>query len=148
MNRNAKLLALILLLTLAAFLANLCLGVSGLAPSELLQALFLRDTQSKAWRIFRYARLPRALAALMAGSALASAGLLLQSVLRNPLASPGVIGVNSGAGLCALIVMAFLPAHTLLVPFAAFAGACGAAFIVYLLARLSGASRGTLADTR
>ena len=144
MNRNIKLLAIAGLTVLVAFAANLCFGVSGLSPEELLRALMERDAQSKAWRILRYARLPRALAAFMAGSALATAGLLLQSVLRNPLASPGVIGVNAGAGLCALAVMAFFPAAAGLVPAAAFAGACVAAFAVYLLARLAGSARSTL----
>lgn len=144
MSRNSRVFICAALLMLAALAANLCLGVSGVHPAEIFRALTEGDTQSKAWRILWYVRLPRAIAALMAGSALAAAGLLLQSVLRNPLASPGVIGINSGAGLCALIVMAFFPARVALVPLAAFAGACAAAFAVYLLARLAGASGGTL----
>jgi len=143
-NRNKTLLLLCFGMLLAALTANLCLGVSGLSIGEIAAAVLKGDRESAASRIFFYVRLPRALAAMLAGSALAAAGLLLQRVLRNPLASPGVIGVNSGAGLCALLVMAFFPELTALTPFAAFAGALLTALGVYLLARLTGASRSTL----
>ena len=137
-------LLLLLALLLLATLANLCLGASGLSPAELFDAVFRGDMESTAARIFRYVRLPRTLAALLAGAALATAGLLLQSVLRNPLAAPSVIGINSGAGLCALICMAVFPSMARWTPLAAFAGACLAAFAVYMLARITGASRSTI----
>jgi len=142
--RSLKIFACTACLLLLALLANLCLGASGVSPGVLLRAVFSNDRTTAAGRIFFYVRLPRALAAAMAGSALASSGLLLQSVLRNPLAAPNIIGINSGAGLCALIAMAFLPAVPGAVPAAAFTGACLAAFAVYLLARLTGASESTL----
>lgn len=144
MKRNRTVFAALLAALALAVLANLCLGASGVTPAEILRAMFTGDRETTVGRIFWYIRLPRLLAALLAGSALSTAGLLLQSVLRNPLAAPGVIGINSGAGLCALVCMAFLPACGQLVPLAAFAGACMAAFAVYLLARLTGASRTTL----
>jgi len=81
---------------------------------------------------------------MLAGASLSAAGMLLQSVLRNPLAAPGVIGVNAGAGLFALLGMTCFPNLARLTPFAAFVGACFAVFAVYLLARLTGASRATI----
>lgn len=144
MSRNAKIFLTLLLLLALSVLANVCLGASGIAPGELLRAIFTGDRDSAAARIFRYVRLPRILAAALAGASLSASGLLLQSVLRNPLASPGVIGINSGAGFCAMICMAFFPAAAQYVPIAAFLGACISAFAVYLLARLTGASRSTL----
>ncbi len=144
MRRNRRVLIASVAVLFTALLANLCLGASGAGIGDIVRALVMGERDSVAARVFLYVRLPRALAAIMAGSALAVAGSLLQSVLRNPLAAPSVIGINSGAGLCALIVMAFLPARSGLVPFAAFAGALLAAFGVYLLARLTGASRSTL----
>lgn len=144
MERNKRILLLAMLILLAALLANVCLGASGVSVAEIFRALILGERDSVAARVFLYVRLPRTLAAIMAGSALAAAGSLLQSVLRNPLAAPSIIGINSGAGLCALVVMAFLPNLGGLVPFAAFAGACLAAFGVYLLARLTGSSRVTI----
>lgn len=128
----------------AAALANFCLGASGVSVPDMARAVFAGDRESVAARVFFYVRLPRAAAAAVAGSALAVAGTLLQSVLRNPLAAPSVLGINSGAGLSALVVMAFFPAASGAVPVAAFAGACLAAFAVYALARLTGASRATI----
>lgn len=144
MARNERILFCTFLTLLGALAANLCLGASGMPTGEMLRAALSRNRDSVAARIFWYVRLPRALAAIVAGSALSTAGMLLQSVLRNPLAAPSVIGVNSGAGLCALIVMAFFPETGGLTPFAAFAGACLAVFGVYFLARITGASRTTL----
>lgn len=128
----------------AAALANFCLGASGVSVPDMARAVFAGDRESVAARVFFYVRLPRAAAAAVAGSALAVAGTLLQSVLRNPLAAPSVLGINSGAGLSALVVMAFFPAASGAAPVAAFAGACLAAFAVYALARLTGASRTTI----
>ena len=143
-RRSLRVFLALLALTALALLANLCLGASGLGPAEMLRAALENGRESAAARIFWYVRLPRALAALLAGAALSVAGALLQAVLRNPLAAPSVIGVNAGAGLCALVCMALLPALPALVPAAAFAGACLSAFSVYLLARLTGASRSTI----
>lgn len=77
-------------------------------------------------------RLPRVLVAALAGAALAVSGTLLQGVVRNPLAGPEIVGVTSGAGLFALIVLVLFPGVSLgLVPLAAFVGACVAFAIVY-----------------
>lgn len=131
-------------LTFAAVLLNLCVGSSGLAPVKLARMVFSGENGSVEARIFWFVRLPRTLAAVLAGAALATAGLLLQSVLRNPLAAPSVIGVNSGAGLCALICMAVFPAYAQFASIAAFIGACAAVFAVYLLSRVTGASKTTI----
>ena len=144
MSRNNRVFVILLGLLVLTVLVNLCLGASGLTPEEVLSTVFRGESESAAARIFWYVRLPRTLAAILAGAALATAGLLLQSVLRNPLAAPSVIGINSGAGLCALICMAVLPGFSQFAPFAAFLGACAAAFAVYLLARITGASRSTI----
>lgn len=144
MARNRIIFIVLLLIGLLALMANLCLGASGLSPRTVFDAAFQADRESAAARIFWFVRLPRTLAAILAGAALSAAGMLLQSVLRNPLAAPSIIGINSGAGLCALICMALYPAMVQIVPVAAFWGACLAAFAVYLLARVTGASRTTI----
>lgn len=77
-------------------------------------------------------RLPRVVCGLLVGAALAVGGALLQTVVRNPLADPGVIGVSAGAGLAALATIVLFPEHVALVPVAAFAG--GLASIALLLA--------------
>ena len=91
-------------------------------------------------QIFFIARLPRALAGALVGGALATAGVVLQALLRNPLATPFTLGVSAGASLGAIVVIiAGVPlavAGVPSVPLASFAGALGAVGIVYALARL------------
>ena len=86
-------------------------------------------------------RLPRALVACMAGGALALSGVILQGITRNPLAAPGVIGLNAGAALAvvtALVLLPSLPVSAL--PLIAFAGALLAAAVSYTLAWRRGLS--------
>ena len=85
------------------------------------------------------ARLPRVLAGAMVGSALAASGVVLQALLRNPLATPFTLGVSAGAALGAMLALTLnLPsgiAGFSAVPIASFAGSLGAVAIVYALAR-------------
>ena len=97
-----------------------------------------------AWRILRYARLPRTFAALLSGAALAAAGCVIQAVLGNPLASPGIIGVNAGAGLAVTILCAAGVVSGWAIAGGAFFGALGAALLVTLTAQKVGASRSTV----
>lgn len=87
------------------------------------------------WQI----RVPRVLAAGLVGAALGVAGALMQTVVRNPLADPGLLGVNAGAGLAAILALVLAPELTLLLPFVAFAGA--AAAVTVLLAAAWGPGR-------
>lgn len=81
-------------------------------------------------------RLPRIVVAILAGSGLAVAGVLLQNVVRNPLASPDVIGVTKGAGLCAVIVLFLFPkAPYFVLPIAAIVGALLAFSLIVLLSK-------------
>lgn len=79
-------------------------------------------------------RASRALVAFATGGALALAGLMMQALLRNPLADPYVLGISSGASVGALLAL-LLMASTLMVDAAALAGAVGVALLLYLLAR-------------
>jgi len=79
-------------------------------------------------------RASRALVAFATGGALALAGLMMQALLRNPLADPYVLGVSSGASVGALLAL-LLMTSTLMVDAAALAGAIGVAMLLYLLAR-------------
>ncbi len=144
MNKTSPLLRLGLLvpLLLAVMVASLCLGSAGLTLRELWNGL--QDPTGPAYRILFFARLPRMLGGLLAGASLAVSGALLQNVLNNSLAGPNIIGVNAGAGLGALIVMAVSPMAFRLMPMAAFAGALLAALFIYAVAAITGASRTTL----
>jgi iron complex transport system permease protein len=79
-------------------------------------------------------RLPRVLVGTLVGTGLALAGALLQGVLRNPLADPGIMGVSAGAGLVAVAVMIIAPQWMGLIPWGAFLGACATALLVVGLA--------------
>ena len=139
--------AAVLLLALSLLVIcplSLLLGSSGISPAQMLASLLSGDTSSAAFRILVHIRLPRLLGALIAGMCLACAGHVLQSVLQNPLASPGIIGVNSGAGLFALVAMAALPGSANAVPVCAFFGALLTALAVYAISAVAGASKSTL----
>ena len=93
-------------------------------------------------QIFFVARLPRVLAGAVVGAALASAGVVLQALLRNPLATPFTLGVSAGSALGAILAITFGAAVTLgplsPVPLASLGGAFMAAAIVYGLATRPG----------
>jgi len=99
-------------------------------------------------QIFFVARLPRTLAGALVGAALASSGVVLQGLLRNPLATPYTLGVSAGAALGAMLAITFDwtlgIAGISAVPAAAFVGAGAAVAIVYTLAR--GRHRGLSTD--
>lgn len=87
-------------------------------------------------------RLPRILLAVLVGAALAIAGAILQGIVRNPLASPDVIGITSGASLAAVVFLSLLSAHlgSQWLPLAALSGAFFAALLVFFLAWKGGVS--------
>lgn len=90
-------------------------------------------------QIFFIARLPRVLAAAIVGGTLALAGVVMQALLRNPLATPFTLGVSAGSALGAMLAITVLPAWTgtlTSVPLASLAGALGAVLIVYALAQV------------
>lgn len=86
-------------------------------------------------------RLPRILVAFLVGAALATSGALMQSITRNPLAEPGILGVTAGAGLAAVtMIVGMENAPMELLPFIAFGGAILTAAAVYALAWKQGAT--------
>ena len=109
--------------TAAAFLV----GSSSVSLGDLVAWATGGDVSASAKSILVNVRLPRVLAALLAGGALAVAGAIIQAVLDNPLASPNIIGINSGAGLFVLIAASVFPSALWLPPLAAFAGALATA---------------------
>ena len=123
----------------AAAAAMLC-GAVRLTPSQILCALFSPDDPT-ASAIVRLSRLPRIGAAILAGAGLSIAGVLLQGVTDNHLASPNIIGVNAGAGLFTILTLHLFPAAVLALPFAAFFGAFAAAAVILLTAARIGFSK-------
>lgn len=113
-------------------------GSLKVTPSELFSGLFIEYNPDVA-TIYDL-RFPRIFIAMLGGAATAVSGVLLQSVMKNPLADPGIIGVSSGASLVAVIVTAFFPSLFFLTPMLAFIGGLIAFLLVYSLSWNGGLS--------
>lgn len=100
-----KALGFIFLLLLAA-VGSLVIGSVNIPPSEVFAALTGGETERESWRyIILQSRLPQTITAMLCGSSLAASGLMLQTVFRNPLAGPSILGITNGASLGVAIVM-------------------------------------------
>lgn len=95
----------------------------------------LKGNGSKSARIIIInLRLPRIILASIVGASLSVAGALLQSVMRNPLADPGTIGVSAGAGTAAITILLLFPTMSMSVPLFAFIGAGFTCILIYSMA--------------
>jgi len=128
--RTLSLLALACLVVLATVWA-LTIGTTALPATRVVDALLSYDG-SRDHIVVVFARLPRVLAGLLVGAALAVAGAIMQAATNNPLASPDLLGINSGAAFAVVMAIIFLDASSsgALIWFA-FAGAAVAAVAVY-----------------
>jgi iron complex transport system permease protein len=130
--------ALLLALALLS-LGSLVAGTVWLTPGELFAGV--RDPHTNlAGIIVSEIRLPRLVLAIMIGATLGLAGAVLQGLLRNPLAEPGLLGVTGGASLGAVIALyfGFSASFVLASPVFALVGALGAAGLAFTLARGGG----------
>lgn len=138
-DRTKQLIAALIGAIAVAVAASCVLGVTAIAPQEIARALIgLGDDETMliVWEI----RLPRALGALMVGSALGISGAALQGLLRNPLAEPGVLGVSATASLCATIAIywGLIGLSPWVLPIASIGGALVATALLALIARRVG----------
>jgi len=93
---------------LILFLCNLFYGSVSIPASAVMDILFCREVERSAWTsIVLHSRLPQAITAMLSGSSLAVSGLMLQTLFRNPLAGPSILGVSDGANLGVAIVMLY-----------------------------------------
>ena len=135
MNRGLVFLALLVVIVAAL---SMSWGESGLAPQDILAA-FRGDPIAAT--ILGTVRTPRIATALLVGACLGVAGAITQAVMRNPLAEPGLLGINGGASLgVALLVIGVEGAVGHLMPLAGFAGAALSATAIYVLAWRGGTS--------
>lgn len=121
---------------LAIFVAVIAIGAGSvrIPVSEILQTIGGTSTNEEYRTIIFDIRLPRVLLALIIGANIAVSGALLQAVMGNPLADPGLTGVTSGAAVFVLLIMLAAPQYASFIPLAAFVGGVIAATIVYSLA--------------
>jgi len=143
-GRSALLLAVGGAMLILSLVAALLFGSINISLSEALAALIDGDVKNASLRIFIYSRIPRAISALLSGSALAVSGVIIQAVLENPMAAPNIIGVNAGAGFSAIFLMALFPSAVGLLPIAAFLGAMAACLVIYFIASRTGAGKITI----
>ena len=125
-------------------LLGIALGSTPLSFSEIVDAFSEGFNSSAGSRIFAYSRLPRTLASMICGAALAVSGAVIQGVLANRLASPSIIGVNAGAGLAVTLCTALGIYGGWRLSLFAFLGAFAAVMLVSFGSRHWGASRGTV----
>lgn len=150
MSRRLIRLLLVLLTLSVALIGGVAIGETSIEPSVVLQVL-----ANKLWGagyvldpidegiVWNY-RLTRALVAAACGAGLATCGVILQSLLRNPLADPYLLGISAGASTGAVMVALLgVGAGAISLSVGAFAGAVTAFALVILLARVSGSASGT-----
>ncbi|MTI60305.1 MAG: iron ABC transporter permease [Firmicutes bacterium] len=121
------------LLLIIAVLLSVGFGSVKFNLEQIFNALF-NSADSIAKIIIFKSRIPRALISMLVGMNLAISGALLQAVMRNPLADPGILGVSSGAALVTVTVMLVFPEYALLIPLGAFIGGTISSLVVYGLA--------------
>ncbi|WP_045518333.1 FecCD family ABC transporter permease [Neobacillus niacini] len=130
-------LCFLLALIIVTIVIGLCLGYSSLSYDRLIPTLLGQGTFKEEFVLFSL-RLPRIIITLLAGMALALSGAILQGITRNDLADPGIIGINSGAGVAVTVFFLFFPidsgSFVYMLPLVAFIGALLTAILIYLFA--------------
>jgi len=124
-------------LLILTMLLSIALGAADISLRTVLDAIFAFDPENTQHLIIHTLRIPRALVAVLVGAALAVAGALMQGLTRNPLADPGLLGIETGAALGVVAAVAFLQISSLtLYALFAFGGAALTAAAVYALGSL------------
>lgn len=135
-GRNGLLFAAMLLLVGTAFLVALASGSADVSVADMLRAL-RGDATPQIQALVMELRLPRALTAFAVGGLLAVAGVLMQVLLRNPLAEPYILGSSGGAAVAALLAM-MLGMGSAVIDISAFGGAMAATLLVFSIAHGTG----------
>ncbi|WP_404333131.1 FecCD family ABC transporter permease [Mesobacillus maritimus] len=144
MKKKKKLsvvLVLLVALIVVMFFVSLSTGVIKIAPSEVIKTFLNQGTARQELVLFDF-RLPGIVLALLIGAGLAVSGVILQGITQNELADPGILGINTGAGLAVVLFLYFYKGQLdptsalsfIIMPFAALIGAIGAAILIYALA--------------
>jgi len=128
-----------------AFFVAMTFGAAEISAKEVWLALTSAATNDSITMI-REIRLPREIAAIFVGAALAVSGAIMQGITRNPLADPGLLGLTAGANAALAVTVAFIPsANYLWITIACFAGAAAGALLVF---GIGAASRGGFSPVR
>ncbi|MEU5714848.1 iron ABC transporter permease [Streptomyces sp. NPDC020403] len=131
-RRAACVAAVLTVLLAAACVASLCVGESFVAPAEVVKVVFGRPSPDEL--VVGTLRLPRLVVGLLVGAAFGVAGALIQTVARNPLASPDIIGISQGASALTVGAMTFGVTSYTVLPYLSVLGGVAAAALVYVFA--------------
>ena len=113
------------------------IGSVNLSLGEIISSLIHQDNSMVMTIVYKM-RLPRNILAVLIGANLAVSGVLLQSVMKNPLADPGITGVSSGASVAAIIILLLMPQLSGALPLFAFVGGAIACALVFIMAWKNG----------
>ncbi|WP_101934217.1 FecCD family ABC transporter permease [Virgibacillus dokdonensis] len=136
MNKRIISFVTIFILLVSVILFSAMSGSIRVTFMELIQGL-ISGTNNDV-EVVKDLRLPRIIIAIFAGAALSVSGVLIQAVMRNPLAEPGIIGVSSGAGFMSMLMISIFPTLFFYTPLFAFLGGAIAFFLVYSFSWKSG----------
>lgn len=137
-RRSRALLVMVVLgiLIVIAFIVSMNTGYIRLSPLDVLRTLLGGGTVNQELILFDF-RLPRIIISILIGIGFAVSGAILQGLFRNPLADPGLLGINAGAGLMVVLYISFFSdnqsANTFLMSLLALTGAAAAAGLIYIL---------------
>ncbi|MDN4525739.1 FecCD family ABC transporter permease [Fictibacillus fluitans] len=130
-----------IVLLIAVFIISVATGFASLTPTELFWTIFGQGTPKQDLILFEF-RLPRIIVAVLAGMGLAVSGALLQSLTKNPLSDPGILGINAGAGLMVVVYIMFFSVESssslYILPLFALAGGGATAAIIYIMSYKKG----------
>ncbi|MBH0171274.1 FecCD family ABC transporter permease [Fictibacillus sp. 18YEL24] len=130
-----------ILLLIAVFIISVATGFASLTPSELFRTIMGQGTPRENLILFEF-RLPRIIVAILAGMGLAVSGAILQSITKNPLSDPGILGINAGAGLMVVVYIMFFTVETTsflyVLPLFALFGGMLTAFVIYIMSYIKG----------
>ncbi|NGQ94513.1 iron ABC transporter permease [Brevibacillus sp. SYP-B805] len=134
-RRTVVVFTLLAAFSLTAFVFSILLGSKNTSPLDVLKTMLGLGTAENAL-VIGTLRLPRAIVAVLCGAALSVSGSILQGIVRNPLASPDIIGITGGAAFAAVAFITYLAGTVSIqwLPAAAFLGAGLVSIIIYLLA--------------
>lgn len=136
-SKSKILIILSIISIMVLFLVSIGIGKYQLSLDDIYQVISKKHEDPMAYNVFYKLRLPRSIMVVLAGMGLGMAGSVFQSIFKNPLASPDIIGVTSGANVGAAISIVFFSGNTVAVAFGAFSGGLFAMALVIGLVKLS-----------
>lgn len=134
-HQTMLVLGVLVLVSIASLMLSTGLGDMKIAPKDLLRTILGRGSEDHTL-VVKTLRLPRIITAMLVGASLAASGAILQGVIRNPLASPDIIGITGGATVAAVAFITFAPESVSIrwLPLVAMCGAAVISFVIYALA--------------